>query len=160
MTPCSQSFRKRRRRCVDLLHFQVVSSAKATSSRFELAVSAACPFNLAVVDLTVQNCSFCIINPRSSLFAPQTSAGNDFNEHTCCLFAPALLHTATLTEIELDKEPFACTRTLDWQKAGLAHLPDEVAHMEWVGVIKHLAKSSKVGALLRTITNLWSSQMF
>jgi len=36
-----------------------------------------------------------------------------------------------LTEVELDKEPFACIRTGHWRKAGLADLPDDVVHLEW-----------------------------
>ncbi len=71
-------------------------------------------------------------------------AGNDFNEATCCLLAPSLANTVNLIEIELDKEPFACIRSGDWKKTGLAHLPEHVAHLDWVGVIQHLSRSSKV----------------
>ena len=93
--------------------------------------------------------SFALTFPESSQYKSQTPAGNDFNELTCCLFAPCLMSMPHLTEVELDKEPFACIRTGQWRKAGLADLPDDVVHLDWVEVIKHLARSShKVTAFL------------
>jgi hypothetical protein len=84
---------------------------------------------------------------RSSyhLFVPtHASAGNDFNERTCCLLAPSLTNLRNLVDVELDKEPFACVRSGDWQSSGLPPLAPDVVHLEWVEVVKHLCSSSKV----------------
>jgi hypothetical protein len=73
-------------------------------------------------------------------------AGNDFNEQSCCLFAPFLASAAHLTDVELDKEPFSCIRSGHWQASGLPLLPDEIAHLDWLEVFAHLRKTSKVAA--------------
>jgi hypothetical protein len=82
----------------------------------------------------------------SNHIIPQTHtlAGNDFNERTCCLLAPSLTNLRNLVDVELDKEPFACVRSGDWQSAGLLPLAPDVVHLEWVEVVKHLRSSSKV----------------
>ena len=70
-----------------------------------------------------------------------------FDERTCCLFAPSLIALPHLIDVELDKEPAACIKTGDWRSAGLADLPDELVHLDWIEAIKFLSKINKVTRL-------------
>jgi hypothetical protein len=123
----SQSLRQRRRRIAACTPRPPHSAAEAVPAWYEPSA--------------LQNSFlFSLQNQHDT----QALAGNDFNEHTCCLFAPFFASAPQLTEVELDKEPFSCIKTGHWQKAGLPLLPDEVAHSDWIEVSKYLCRNGKV----------------